>query len=132
MNESFGDWLLEELGDRGWTTAELCSRGRIHSGTLSNIINGRRNLGIDIAPRIARGLNIPEEEVLRQAGLLNTGRPTESEKTLRELGEQISILTNPERLKVSEYVSLLLFRRRPGDLASKKNDREDDFEEAKS
>ncbi len=115
MKQEFGIWLLEILEERGWAQSELCLRAQIESGTLSNIISGRRGIGPDKARAIARGLRIPEGEVFRRAGLMTEGRLTDEAKILRELEEKIGTLTTIERHKLNLYIDFVHFSRKRGD-----------------
>lgn len=106
---------MEELEERGWAQSELCNRAQIESGTLSNIISGRRGIGPGKARAIARGLRIPEGEVFRQAGLMTEGRLTEEGQTMRELEEKIDTLTLGERRQVIQYIDFIRFTRQRHD-----------------
>ena len=68
--ETFSDWLMAELNERQWTQAELARRCGSTKATISRIINGERQIGTDVATAIAYALNLPPDEVFRQAGLL--------------------------------------------------------------
>lgn len=125
MSSKFGDWLLDELGKRGWQQGELCTRAHIDSGTLSNIISGRRNAGDTSARGIARAFNIPEHEVFRQAGLMTSSHLTKESKTFRALQEKIETLAPDELPEVNRFVDFVLFgrgRKRLVDQAMQKND----------
>jgi len=73
--ETFGDWLLTAIEDKGWKQAELARRAHIKDATLSRIITGSRQIGPDVAQSIARALKVPPEQVYRKAGLLPPSSP---------------------------------------------------------
>ncbi len=68
--KTFGDWLENEMNNRGWRPVDLANKARISRGSLSNIINDLRRPGPDICRAIANALQVPPEKVFRQAGLL--------------------------------------------------------------
>lgn len=68
--EDFGTWLKSELDVRGWRQADLAKAANLHSGSVSNVLNGQRRPGPDFVMGVARALKLPAEEVFRRAGLL--------------------------------------------------------------
>lgn len=99
--ERFSDWLLKELKTRDMTQSELAHMAGLGSGTISNIMIGKRQVGQDTLVKIAHALKLPPETVFRAAGLL----PPESQTT--ELIEQIAHLT--EELPEQEQQDILEF-----------------------
>ncbi len=69
-NETFIQWLNQELDKRDWTRGKLARVGGFSHVALVNIYNGKRGPGVEICEKIARALQIPPETVFRQAGLL--------------------------------------------------------------
>lgn len=70
-NDSFVEWLLEELERRGLSREELARRADVSSSTITHIVNGDRNVGAEVARGIARGLGMPQVEVFTRAGLIS-------------------------------------------------------------
>lgn len=70
--ETFGYWLENELKNRGWKPADLANKADLSRGSLSNILNDMRKPGPEVCQRIADALEIPEEIIFREAGLLRT------------------------------------------------------------
>lgn len=66
----FSDWLQKELEKREWTQTELAKRSGVTTGQISRITNGTRQPGPDLCIAIAKGLNIPREELFRARGWL--------------------------------------------------------------
>jgi transcriptional regulator with XRE-family HTH domain len=73
--EVFIEWLETELKNRGWQPAELSRQAGLNTGSISRILNGTRKPGSEICVAIAQALNMPAEEVFRQAGLLPSKTP---------------------------------------------------------
>jgi transcriptional regulator with XRE-family HTH domain len=94
--EDLSRWLLEHLERKGWTQSELARRANINQVTISNIINGNRGLGLDVAIKIADALSIPRIEILEQMGVLRPPPPTDT-PNLREMNEAFAYLTTEER-----------------------------------
>ncbi|HEX2951375.1 MAG TPA: helix-turn-helix transcriptional regulator [Armatimonadota bacterium] len=68
--DEFANWLQDQLTQRGWDQAELARRGNISPAQVTRIMSGERRAGPDACRAIARALQLPPEEVFRQAGLL--------------------------------------------------------------
>lgn len=79
LMETFGDWLLAEIENKGWKQAELARRAHIQDATLSRIITGSRQVGPDVGQSIAQALEVPPEKVFRKAGLLPSRSPREED-----------------------------------------------------
>lgn len=54
--------------------SDLAHVAKLGSGTISNIMNGTKGIGQNTLIKIAHGLNIPEMEVFRAAGILPPAR----------------------------------------------------------
>lgn len=68
--ESLTVWIIEELNRRDWNPADLAKRAGLSTGSLSNIMNGKRKPGPKALRAIARALGEPPDNVFRLAGLL--------------------------------------------------------------
>jgi len=66
----FNNWLLAELGKRGWTRRELARRADISESTVYMILGGQREVSFDFCSNIAKALDLPPDAVMRRAGLL--------------------------------------------------------------
>lgn len=76
MATQFADWLLAELESRGMTQSELARKGGISQAGIAHVIAGDRKPGPKICKAIARAFSIPEEEVMRRAGLMSSAPKT--------------------------------------------------------
>jgi transcriptional regulator with XRE-family HTH domain len=94
--EDISRWLLENLERKGWTQSELARQANVNQVTISNIINGNRKLGLDVAIKIADALSIPRSEILKQMGILPPSPPTDI-PSIREMNEAFAYLTSEER-----------------------------------
>lgn len=66
----FSEWLAQELVNRGMKPQHLATAGDIDPATLSAILGERREVGPDVARRIALGLKLEQWEVFYAAGML--------------------------------------------------------------
>jgi len=66
----FSTWLMQELERRGWSNSELARRAEVVPSTISMIISGSANPGVDACLGIARAFNEDPVKVFRLAGLL--------------------------------------------------------------
>ena len=89
-------WLLEHLEHKGWTQSELARQANVNQVTISNIINGNRGLGLDVAIKIADALSIPRSEILKQMGILPPSPPTDT-PSIHEMNEAFAYLTSEEQ-----------------------------------
>jgi len=80
----FGEWLQEQLDSRGWHQARLARRSGISAGQIARVINDTRQPGPEFCRAIAKALELPEELVFRQAGLLSPEQRKEDPPTLAE------------------------------------------------
>ena len=71
VNNQFSVWLEEQMREREWTQAELARKAGLTRGAINNILTQHRQPGPEAARAIAHALDLPEEEVFRQAGLLS-------------------------------------------------------------
>ena len=68
MNEiTFAEWLQDKLEEKEWKPADLARAADMDPGVLSNLINGKRNPGVESCKAIAKALKIPLAEVYRAA-----------------------------------------------------------------
>lgn len=70
MDANLVNWITEELKNRGWSLRELGRRANLSHATISHILSGQTNPGLDFCVGIARAFNVPAETVLRLADLL--------------------------------------------------------------
>lgn len=69
---SFGDWLLGELRVRNISQADLSRASGLTTAAVANLVNGRRNPGIEAIVAISRALRLPPETVFAAAGAMPT------------------------------------------------------------
>jgi transcriptional regulator with XRE-family HTH domain len=65
--------------------SDLARRAGVDNSVISNILNERRNVGPEVARAIAAALDLPEEAVFRQAGLLSPEEVHEETPTFLEM-----------------------------------------------
>lgn len=68
-------WFQEAVRRTGGTQADLARDLRLAPSAVSRMIKGERQMKVQEAVKIARFLNVPEEEVLRRAGSDTASRP---------------------------------------------------------
>lgn len=71
----FADWLQAELDRRGMKPYHLAKEAGIGANSVQNILKRERNVGPELARRIARALKLPEHVVFLAAGLLSEPVP---------------------------------------------------------
>ena len=87
----FGDWLIDQSGQRGGPQNELARRSNLSQASVSMIINGERNPGTSFCTAIATALGVPHVEVFRRAGLLPPKRdPNPHQRKLMAITDSLS------------------------------------------
>jgi transcriptional regulator with XRE-family HTH domain len=85
--DEFIKWMIHGMERKGWTIRELSRRSGLTHATISNVLNGQRNPGLQFCLGIADAFSEPPERTLRRAGLLPELPAPEghSEGTIKEL-----------------------------------------------
>lgn len=104
-SEQFAQWLQDELNKRGWDQAELSRRSNVSKGQISRVMSTSRGIGPDTAKAIAHALDLPEELVFREAGLLSD-KPEEP-PTLSEWIHLFLTADKEERERMLELARVL-------------------------
>ena len=94
--QEFTEWLQKAMLERGWSQADLSAKSGISEPHISKIVNGRRKIGVDACNAIAKAFNMPPEQVLRIAGLIDQAPGTEGQDIT--IGEWIMLymMSTPE------------------------------------
>ncbi len=103
---TFASWLEKEIEARGWTIRELARRAGLAHVTISNILNGTRNPGVEFCLGVAKALREPPELVFRRAGLLPKREGIEDELYDR-FRAYIEALSPERREELFRYVMFL-------------------------
>ena len=111
-NAEFSSWIQKNLDQRGMTQADLARGSGLTSAAVSRIMDGSRGVGPDASRAIARALDLPEEEVFRQAGLLSP--KNEDPPTLSEWIHYFLQADEEERDRMLEVAKTLSQRSRKG------------------
>lgn len=67
---SFGNWIIQEIEERGWSQSELARRSHASRGSISNIVRGTRYPGPEMCNAIAKAFKYPPEYVFKKAGII--------------------------------------------------------------
>jgi transcriptional regulator with XRE-family HTH domain len=102
--ETFGNWLLSQLRQRNMTQAELARLAGINRGTLSNIINGHKQIGRDVLISISGALRLPIDIVARAA----EGKPPSFDEWSEKMNHKIGQLTGTRREMAERLLDTLL------------------------
>lgn len=108
----FSDWLLAEMEGRDFTQADIARKGGVSAPQISHILSGERQPGPKVVKAIARALEIPETEVLIQAGLMS--RPPGYNPEVEELVSLIMTLPPDDREEILMLARQKIHRHRRG------------------
>jgi len=103
-NHRFKEWLLEEMGRREWSQADLARSADLNRAVINKLLNGQSSPSPATLEAIARAFKVPVESVYRLAGLLPSIPEPDSfiEEALHLLGQ----IKNPQR----QATALLLIK----------------------
>ena len=102
MNDSFSDWLIDQLNIHGWSYREFGRRIEVSNTHATNIVHGTAQADPQTLHRIAAVFNLPVETVFRKAGLL----PERTEETHHR--QELLYLFNQLDDKTQETVLTML------------------------
>ncbi len=101
-----GRWLGDLLEQLGWTPADLSRATRLDSAVISNIRNGRREVGIDTAIVIGKAVGKSPETILRLAGKLPPA--VEVDEEIEQIIHESEKLNKTDQGEVLAYIRMLL------------------------
>lgn len=104
------EWLQKEIESRGISQRELARMAGLGNATVARILNETRNPGIDFCQAIAHALRMPVEDVLRQAGIIESALENEAGIT-QALVDRLKHLTVAERKEVYKLADELYRRK---------------------
>lgn len=105
-----GQWLDDLLNELDWTPAKLSHESGLDSAVISNIRNGKRGTGLDVARKIAKATRRPEGEILRRAGILPPAK--EKEELIELILHELDTLPPEDREDVIEFIKFKARRKR--------------------
>ena len=109
------DWLSNQLDARGWSYNELARRAGLSSGTVSNVMAGRSNPGLDFCAGVAEALGESPEVLLRMAGLLpEVGADGDREARVLHVFRRLS--PEQQEAAIAMLRGLAAFSRRAGEV----------------
>jgi len=97
-------WLDDLLDDLGWTPADLARATKLDSAVISNIRNGKRDVGLETSITIAKATNRSPESILRMAGKL-PARP-ETDEELEKVLYEIAKLPKDDQREVLAFIRM--------------------------
>jgi len=109
MDDTFVQWVLTELDDRGWSQRELARRAGISAAAVNQILTEQRQPTAEFSIAIARALRVPPEAVLRRAGHLppvpDNGHQDEgTEFLIQRLKAMLPLIPREERDRVIDTI----------------------------
>ncbi len=94
-NHKFNDWLVREMGKRGWSQSDLARSSDLNRAVINKLLNGQTLPRPSTLESIARALKLPVEQIYRVAGLLP--EVTENESYLEEVMHHVRQIQDPKR-----------------------------------
>jgi transcriptional regulator with XRE-family HTH domain len=104
-SEMFARWITDELNTRSWSLRELGRQANLSNTTISQVLSGQANPGLDFCKGVAGAFGMRAEEVLARAGLIPA--PPKETATSRELLAMFAQLGDDDQERVLEIVRAL-------------------------
>lgn len=68
--DDFIGYVEQKMGERRWSQADLAREANMTTSMVSNLLNGKRKVGISTANSLSKAFRVPATEVLSAAGLI--------------------------------------------------------------
>lgn len=107
----FSNWLQTQLTKRDWSQADLSKRSGLHRAIISKVLLGSSTPTPETLESIARGLDVPIEQVFRAAGILPPA--PETDEMIESLNHKINALTPGARAIAERLLDALLEEDKP-------------------
>lgn len=101
---TFGEWLQGKLKERELKPADLARASGLDPGVISNLLNEKRNPGVESCQAISKALKIPLAEVYRAARFM----PPEpnNDPIIDAVVNLMLTLPSEEKTNIYEYTKL--------------------------
>lgn len=104
--DDFIKYVEQKMNERRWSQADLAREANMTTSMVSNLLNGKRKVGIGTANSLSKAFRVPATEVLAVSGLI----PKVPQVTARE--EQLLFMfrrmTEDQQDDVIKYSDFLL------------------------
>lgn len=91
-------WIEEELNKRGWSIRELARRAGLSHASVSHVLNGYRNPGVDFCLGIAKAFSVSPISVLEKAKIIP--KMDDEDLSFRELWHHVRKLSYRDRVRL--------------------------------
>lgn len=100
---NFAEWLRTELSSQGMSQAALSRATGLHTGSISNVLNGQRKPGSDFVLAVSRALKMNPETLYRRAGILPPKPSPNHDPIIDEAIEAMARLSENDKREIVEY-----------------------------
>ena len=101
------NWLEELLEELGWSPSDLSRASGLDTAVISNIKNGRRNTGPEVAKKIAKATGRTVADIYERAGILPSQAATKDKWVRRIEGKLEQIQDENDRRTIEGLIDLL-------------------------
>jgi transcriptional regulator with XRE-family HTH domain len=116
MRNEFGDWLKQIREAKTLTQSELARRSKLNRAVINKIESGQSIPVVETLIALSVGLDLPKEQVLRAAGLLDP--VAETEQVNEEILYLLSDVTQQDREEILELLRIKADRNRKSQKSS--------------
>ena len=101
---NFEEWLTVEMEKRVWSQSDLARHSGLSQAQVSRVANGLRPPGNDFCKAVAKAFKLPEEIVMRKAGILDP--ETDLKEKEEELLYLFRKLPDTEKVEAIRYIRI--------------------------
>ena len=104
MNQTFPQWILEQMESREWRQAELARQSGLSRTAISDVISGKTTAGYHLCVSIGTALEMSPESVMRVAGLLPPY--PDIDEDIKQILDEVSKLPKRDQEEVLAFIRM--------------------------
>jgi transcriptional regulator with XRE-family HTH domain len=104
MEQTFPQWIIEQLESREWSRAELARRAGLSQSVIYEVLSGNANPGYKLCVSIGKAFELTPESIFRAAGLLPAYLDIDDK--IRQILDEVAKLPKDDREEVLAFIRL--------------------------
>lgn len=103
--DDFIRYVEQKMNERRWSQADLAREANMTTSMVSNLLNGKRKVGISTVNSLSKAFRVPATEVLAAAGLIQKiPEKTAAEERLLYMFRQMDERTRETFLNYADFL----------------------------
>jgi plasmid maintenance system antidote protein VapI len=112
--ENNQNWLAILLDEAGMSPADLERAAGVDSSVISNVINGKKGIGMSLAQKFGKALNLDPGDILRAAGVWDSNNDEDRlDKQIKNIAKKFPIEEKKKIVKRLKLEASLYEDKRP-------------------